>query len=321
MLEILIILALILISAIYAGGETGVYCLNRVRLRRLENEGHPRALSLARMVRHRQHFVAMMLGALTLTRFASSAVTTAFFVRLALPAPDLLAAVFLTPLTLLLGEILPKALFARHANTLMYRLVPVMRLSYVVFWPLALLLQGIMRVFAVAFGREEYDAVGLVTTARLSHFLGESRRQGGISAQQGHIAQNIMDLKKVRLGRVMTPLPSIDMIPRDITPEALRERAKATRYSRLPVYEGERANVVGILVLLDYLADNEPSNFAKFIREPIRLLAGLPIDEALLGLRRARQRVAMVTDEQGRAVGIITIKDLVEEIVGDLKEW
>jgi putative hemolysin len=322
MTEVLIILGLILISAFSAGAETGAYCLNRIRLRLRESQGDWRAVRLAALLRDRHRFVATMLGATNLTRYAATAVATYSFAALAVRHPDLVATACLTPVTLLLGEILPKALFATHANTLMYRLTLPIRLTAVLLWPLATVLVAVMELFSAILGREEADGMGILTTARLSYFLAEGRRGGAITEEQDRIARNILEIQKRPVERAMVPLEKVDMIPLDITPAELRRHAAGTHYARLPVYERERAHIVGVLVLLEFLwAEPEPASIADCVRPAARLAAGLPIDEALLALRRARQPMGIVTDESGRAVGLVTIKDLVEEIVGELKEW
>ena len=161
-----------------------------------------------------------------------------------------------------------------------------------------------------------------MTTARLNYFFDIGHREGTLTEAQGRMARNVMEIKKLRLDKVMVHLEAADMIPLDIAPAELRRRAAATHFARLPVYEEERSYVVGVLVLLDFLiAEQEAPNIGRFIRAPVRLRADLAIDDALLRLRRARQPMGIVIGEHGRAIGIVTLKDLVEEIVGELKEW
>ena len=331
MIYILLVLLLIVISAVYAGGETGIYCINRIRLRQKESKGDRRAVKLDRMMHDRVRLVAIMLGALTVTRYATSAITTAFFVALGLGHPnmtvvvrhpDLIAVIVLTPLTLIAGEILPKAIFAAHADFLMYWMTPLIRVTEIILWPLLVPIRAIMRLVSAIFGRDDADPMEMLTAARLNYFLGESRREGTITEAQGRIAQNIMDLKQVRVGRVMTPLAQLDMVPVGITPAEMRERARATRFARLPVYDGDRWNVGGVMLVIEYLATEDPNAIpADYILPSVWLKQDVSIDDALLQLRRAKQRMAIVIDDELRALGVVTIKDLVEEIVGDLKEW
>jgi len=322
MAEVLAILMLVLVSAFYNGAETGAYCINRIRLRLRQSEGDRRAVRLAALLHDRQRFVATMLCGTNLALYGATAIATASLAALAVPHPDLIAVACLTPVTLLLGDILPKALFATHANTLMYRLTLPVRATSFLLWPLATVLKGIMELFSAVLGREEVEAMGTLTTARLSYFLDESHREGAITEAQGRMARNIMEIKKRRVDRVMVLLDEVDMIPLDISPEELRRHAAATHYARLPVYEEERSYVIGVLVLLDYLtAEPPPEGVGRYVRPPVRLAASLSIDDALLRLRRARQPMGIVINEHGRALGIVTLKDLVEEIVGELKEW
>jgi len=322
MVEAWLAFALVLLSAFFAGAETGAYCLNRLQLRLRSDVGDRGALRLDSMLSDRQRFVATMLGGTNLAHYGASAFATAFFHALGTPHPDLVATACVSPLLLVIGEIFPKALFAAHADSLMYRLASPLRAAEVLLWPLATLLKAIMAAFNLILGREETEGLDILTTARLRYFLDEGQRSGAISDEQGRIARNILEFKQIPLGKVMVPLELVEMMPLQTTPAELRQRAATTSYARLPIYDRERTNIVGILVLLEFLtAEPEPEAIAGHLRPPVRLSASLPIDEALLQMQRARQPMVVVVDEEGRAVGVATMKDLLEEVVGELREW
>ena len=119
----------------------------------------------------------------------------------------------------------------------------------------------------------------------------------------------------------MIPLEEVTMVPDTVGPETLKDIARAKKFSRIPVYQRERSKVVGILTLLDFLREDK-KEVKPFVKPTVYLEASLPVDDALLRLRHSKQRMGIVTDgKDGRAVGIITIKDLVEEVVGELSVW
>jgi putative hemolysin len=118
----------------------------------------------------------------------------------------------------------------------------------------------------------------------------------------------------------MVPLPQVAMAERGAERADLLELLRERRFSRIPVYEGQRANVVGMVNILD-VASAPEAGIARIMREPLKLPRWTSVADALWTLRQARQQLAVVVDPAGRAVGIVTVKDLVEEIVGELEAW
>src|SRR3989338_6107651 len=130
-----------------------------------------------------------------------------------------------------------------------------------------------------------------------------------------------MAMGQTPVGKVMIPLEEVTMVSDTVGPETLKAIARAKKFSRIPVYQRERSKVVGILTLLDFLREDK-KEVKPFVNPPVFLEASLPVDDALLRLRHSKQRMGIVTDgKDGRAVGIITIKDLVEEVVVELSLW
>jgi len=323
MSEVLLTLLFVILSAFYAGVETGAYRLNRLRLRLRASEGDLRAARLQRLLRDPQMFVATMLSGTNLTRYGASAFATAFFTRIGVSRAEIAATAVLTPVALVLGEILPKAFFAIRANTVLYRLTWPIRATAFLTWPLSMALKGIMFLFTAMMGREEAQVTaGRLTARRIRYFLSEGRVDGALSEDQGRMARNIMKLSETDVSSVMAPLPTVQLIERSSTGEEVRAAARTVTHSRLPVYDGQPENVVGVVVLLEFLcAEDDPDSLEGFIREPGRLRPDQGIESALRQLRRGRQHMGIVTDADGRAIGIVTLKDLVEEIVGELEEW
>ncbi len=321
--EVLLTLLFVVISAFYAGVETGAYRLNRLRLRLRASEGDARATRLQKLLRDPQMFVATMLSGTNLTRYGASAFATAFFTNIGVSRAEIAATAALTPIALVLGEILPKAFFAIRANTVLYRLTWPLRATILLTWPLSMALKGVMFLFTALMGRDDDQlAAGRITARRIRYFLSEGRVDGAVSEDQGRIAHNIMKLRETDVSSVMTPLPTVQSVEQSSTGDDVRAAARTVAHSRLPVYEGQPENIVGVVVLLELLcAENDPDSLEGFIREPGRLQPRQGIESALRQLRRGRQHMGIVTDADGRAIGIVTLKDLVEEIVGELEEW
>ncbi len=179
---------------------------------------------------------------------------------------------------------------------------------------------GVMAALNRLFGKPPEPAWAL-SPQRLQYFLTEGAREGVLSAQQNKIAGNIMRLATVKVRDVMIPLDQVCMVPLTADPEAVRLAASERAHSRLPVYDGDRANIRGVLNLIDFLAAEGRPVVAELVRPLIRISQDLSIDLALIQLQRRRQVMAAVVDESDRALGLATVKDMVEEVVGELHEW
>ena len=143
-----------------------------------------------------------------------------------------------------------------------------------------------------------------------------------LSGFQRTVAENILRLRSLDVAQVMTPLADAVMVPETASHRDLLKAFGAHRYSRIPVYREGRERVVGVINVIDVASiEREPPPTAELAREVLSLRKGTSVADALWALRQARQQFAVVTDAEGRALGIATVKDLVEEIVGELEAW
>jgi len=305
----------------FSGMETGVYSLNRIRLRFRAQEGRRDAARVARMIRDPQMLVCTTLAGTNLATYLTSAIVT-FLLAKALPGDyaELATTFLVAPFLLVFAEALPKSLFHAHADKLVYALSWPLRLAWWVLMPASLPLRGVVFVISRLL-RKPPEPAWAMSEQRLQHFLTEGAREGVLSAQQDAIARNILRLSGVRVGQVMVPLDQVKMVPAEASFDELRDVAAQGHFSRLPVYEGERRKVVGAVNLIDLLCSACDRNVARHVRPLPRVAPEMPIDQALVQLQKQRKMMAVVADGEGRAVGIITVKDLVEEVVGELREW
>jgi len=233
---------------------------------------------------------------------------------------ELTATIVLAPILLVFAEALPKSLFQAHANGLVYPLSWPLQLAYWALLPLSSILRAVTYAASRLAGEPSRRSWEL-SEQRLHYFFSESAREGVLSAQQNVMARNIMKLPDVRVRDVLIPLDDIIMVPLDGSFDDLRRAAMQRPHTRLLVYEGQRDRIAGAVNLIDFLcADKEPS-VAEMVRSLPRICSELPIDEALVELQKARQAMGVVVDAGDQALGIVTVKDLVEGVVGELHEW
>ena len=320
MVAILLIILFMLLAAFFAGAETGAYRLNRVRLRQRAQAGSQAARLLQSTVADMEEFVCMTLAGTNISVYAATlvcAVTLSAHFTTHLAA-EFISTLVLAPLFLIFAEVLPKSLFQALPNFLMRWASPLLWALHILLWPVVKLLHGMVVYWRWLLGGRVAAHRPVVTSQYLSFFLSEGKQEGVITAQQDMMVRNIMQFGTRPVRRAMIPLARVHMMPVDASgPDALEVIAQHN-HSRLPVYDGAQNNVAGILLVLDYLCNGQEADIRKLMRPVIFLQAGLPLDDAFRLLQRTGQTMGIVVDARDRAIGMVTMGDLLQEIFGTL---
>ncbi len=323
MLGYLLVGLFILFSFFYSGAETGVYCINRIRLRYKANRGLWAAKTIYRLLEDSQALVCTILVGNNIVNY----IATAFFIvalenTFSPHKAELLTTLILTPFILVFGELLPKSIFQERANSLLFRLAPILDVSSYIFKPAVVLLAKVNRIPQLFFKDVGRTRNPFFSPQRLGYFLSEGTEEGVVTPYQNLMARNIMNLGQMALKSVMIPLKDVALIPVTISGPCLTNIARSRKFSRFPVYENQESNIIGIINLFDFLSTNgSRPDVRGIIRGAAYLDSNMPIDDALLKLQQSKQHMGIVIDQNKKAVGIVTIKDLVEEIVGELAVW
>jgi len=177
---------------------------------------------------------------------------------------------------------------------------------------------ALARAFRVAIPEGDDD---VLPRARMHRLLREGAVRGGLTSFQRDTIERILSLSRVTVERVMVPLARAATVPADISREDFLRIARMAHFSRLPVWRGQVGNMVGVVTVFEVLTDAQERPISAHARPTLALPASETVPAALLKLQQAHQFMAIVNDKRGRCVGILTLKDLVEEIVGDLESW
>lgn len=313
-------------SALFSGAETGVYCLNRVRLRVASEEGRVDARRLERLMRHPEKLVITTLLGTNVADYVLTACATALLLHVQAwhSVAEVLATLLVTPLILVFGGVIPKDWFRQHSNRLMMRLVWPLLIamraaeSVGVVWLLRTLTRRLLRWLDPQRAQREGD---LLPRTRTLHLLREGAVRGGLTTIQRDLIERVLTISEVRIGQVMVPRARAATVSRDIGREDFLRIARMAHFSRFPVYEGDPRNVVGTVNVYDVFNDEARRDVVTHVRPAVFLKAYESVSMALMELQRRRETMAVVQDRTGQCVGVLTIKDLVEEIVGDLEAW
>ena len=318
----LLILVFIAWAGFYAGVETGVYCLNRVRLRWRVSQGWRSARVLDSLLATPRRLISTTLVGHNLGVYIASVLLTGLlFARGLGTNSGLVATLILSPFLLVLAEAAPKTIFERKADTFLYRLAPLVHFSFLLFLPATVILRGISVLVECVLGRRGREGNPVFDPRHLPYFLAEGREEGILSSYQKQMADRIMKLDYSSVERAMVPLEKVAMIPEGISHEDFLDFAREKQFSRFPVFaEENRERIVGVVHILDVISEGrKQEGVTTLARRPQFVKADTPIDEALAQLGRARRPLGVITGPEGKAIGIVTLQGLVEEVVGDLE--
>jgi CBS domain containing-hemolysin-like protein len=318
-LPLLCYAAIVFLSAICSGAEIGMYSLSRPRLEAECAQGHRTARVMRSLVRTPAWMLATLLVWNNFSHQASSLVGAWMLAPLAI-APsvqELAITAVVTPPMLLLGELFPKDLFRRKPHTLFGLIAPLLYVMRSLVAVLAFPLQILSSLLSRLFGADQSELTRVQGREAVIELLRE--RESELSPQVEKLARNVLDLRSRRVGRVMVPWKKVETVSVDLGLPELRRRASQSSFARHPVVDAGGA-VKGYVHQLEVLAAGPGVALAGLLRPLLALDPDTPLDRALARLRSSGQRAALV-GTPARPLGWVTLKDLVEEISGELVRW
>ena len=309
------------LRALYAGLETGVYVLNKVRLDLRAGGGSRPARHIRAMLEKPNNLLAVLLIGTNLAGYlATFAITMMFLQAGAGGRTQWYTVAAATPVLFIFGESVPKNVFQRLGETLVYRCVGALRISSMVFNACGLspLVRGVawLLMRLTPGGRRRPPG----SRQSLSAIMTEGAASGVLTHSQTIMVDRVMHIGEVSLGDAMIPISRVAAVGRDVTREHLLSVLEKHSYSRLLVLD-DRGRAVGVLNIYDVLTDESVSRPADAMRPAPALPPDMSVTDALFRMQQANCEMGVVEDAKGFAAGIVTIKDLVEEIVGELEAW
>ncbi|MBI5865655.1 MAG: DUF21 domain-containing protein [Planctomycetes bacterium] len=317
----------VLASSFVSAVETGSYVLNRVRLRVLSEQGNARARALAHVMQRPEDLVVALLLANTLVDFLTSNCVLHLLRRGDASAhrAELFTTLIMTPIILVFGGVIPKDLFQREADRWMYPLAQPIRGAvllgrWVGIVPLMrVLTRALTRWIDPAQAQSDETGVPRMHVRRLLH---EGAARGGLTVFQRDTLDRVLNIAQVRVADVMVPRARAAIISLDIGRADFLRVARMAHFSRMPAHQpGDPRRIVGIINVHDVIADLETRPIREYAQPALCVQDGETVPAAMLKLQNSRQVMGVAVDGAGNCVGLFTMKDLVEEIVGGLEVW
>jgi putative hemolysin len=309
--------------AFFAGAETGLISLNRVRLRHEVERKHRRAIIINGFVENTER----LLGTTLLGTNLASVLVGVFASALAVHVCgrenvwiDLTAAIVASALLLVIGEIVPKTLFRHYAHRLCMSIADALNATAWVFAPLVALLGFLMRALVRLSGGAEAPRSFFVTREELKHLAREGEAGGALTTEEREMIHGVFDFPHKTIYDVMVPMVRTVIVAHDAPVPELLQTSQRTGFTRFPIREGDK--IVGIVNVYEILFDHtgrDGKTAGQLMQKPQFVLSTEPANRVLPVLRASRRPISIVVDPEGKHVGIVTIEDIVEEIVGDVE--
>lgn len=320
----MIIIVLIALSAIFSSAETAFLSTNRIRMRNLHEDGEKRAGLVLDMLEKQNKLISSLLVGNNIVNISASAIATKIATDVFQDAGVGIATGVMTLLILVFGEVIPKNVAAAHAENWAMVIAPFIRVVSIVLTPLVFLLTKLSD-FVVKFSKKyEDDDVPTITEDEFKLLVDVGQEEGVFDESESEMINSIMEFDEIVVKEIMVPrIDIVGLDGEDNINEALRLIIDGG-HSRIPVYEGSIDNIIGILYAKDIFAhlneDFEHLQVKTLIRNAYYIPETKKVDDLLEELRMKKVHMAIILDEYGGTSGLVTIEDLLEEIIGDIQD-
>ncbi|MEJ2720038.1 MAG: hemolysin family protein [bacterium] len=308
------------LSAFCAGAETAIIAADRIRLRHRARKGEKRARELLKFTENPEYFLSIVLVGTNLGVIGCTAAFTAIMVGVFGDSGTTVATIFLVPFLLVFEEIIPKAIFLYYADKLSVLSLYPLKLIGILFYPIIWFFSEFSNLLLRLFHGGPRGSRVKMTMQELLFHLQDSREAGLIAKDTMTLAARAVGLMDMRAADVMIALDNVEMVRDDLDSDEYRHAFAETRFTRLPVYHGKRSEVVGILSIRNLLKARHPYAEVPALESVYHVSTNTPIVEILVRMKNQGCHMAMVRDDAGTVVGMTTLEDILERLVGAISD-
>jgi len=313
--------ACLLATMFFSAAEMAFIAANRLRLRHAAEAGSGTAASYLEAFRQPERTLSTAMMGVTIAHIvASSTATWSLLPVLGKWAP-LVVTAGLTPVMLVFGEIIPKAIAREWSTTLILRLYWPLTWAATLLGPFVAVARLLVTATLRLVGARELDARAFVSREELKALLQLEPGEADVTTQEAEMIDKIFDLGDTTVREVMVPLVEVTMLPDTATPQEAIAVIHQRGFSRIPVYRQRQTDIVGVVAAMDLLSRGaQAASLDELKRVPYYVPETKRIDDLLREMQRARTHMAVVVDEYGGSTGVVTLEDVLEEIVGEIQD-
>ncbi|HSE05300.1 MAG TPA: hemolysin family protein [Methylomirabilota bacterium] len=311
----------LLVTALFSAAEMSFIAANRVRLRHMAEGGHRTAVRYLEAFRSPERLLSTAMMGVTIAHITASTVATWALIPVVGGAAALLVTAFLTPLMLVFGEVIPKAVARERATALILVLFPVVEVLGRVLTPLTWGANALVGWALALVGRQPSGIRQFVSREELKLLLQMEPEEADVTVTEAEMIDKIFDLGETAVREVMVPLVDVAALPETASPADAVQLIQERGFSRIPVFTDRVFNVVGVVTTMDLLNRGVDAPDLRALMRPATYVPETKrIDELLREMQKNRVQLSVVVDEYGGAVGIVTVEDIVEQVVGEIRD-
>ena len=315
---ILVLILLVAFSAYFSATETAFSSLNRIRLKNLASAGNRRAQLTYALSENYDELLSTILVGNNLVNIASTTISTLLFVKaLGDSAGPTVSTVVMTVVVLVFGEVSPKSLAKENAEAFAMISAPFIRILIVLLKPVNFLFTQLKKGLKKLVRSSPNHSV---TDSELLTIVEEAEQEGGIDKSESAMLRNVIEFDDIQAIEIMTPRVDVEAVPRDVTAKDAAALFRETGYSRLPVYEDTIDNIVGVIHEKDFYSSvwGQDKEVMSILKPAEFIPPSMNISNLMKLLQQKKSHMAVIVDEFGGTEGIVTLEDVIEELVGEI---
>jgi len=320
-LQLVILVLLLSASAFFSSAETALMTSNKLRIRNLAENGDKRAEKVLEITANTDKMLSAILIGNNIVNLSASALSTTLTLKLFGSSLVGVATGVLTFLILVFGEITPKNVASKNAEDMALKYIGIISILVIVLTPAIYIVNKVAGIVISLFIKNNDDN-NMVTEDELRAMVEVSHEDGVIEKEEKKMIVNVVDFGDTVAGDIMLPRVDMVMVSVESSYGEILKIFREERYTRIPVYEESPDNVIGILNVKDFLLIEDKENFSvkEHLREPLYTYEYKKTSSLMVDMRKTGANIVIVLDEYGTTVGLITLEDMLEEIVGEIRD-
>ncbi|RRJ13701.1 HlyC/CorC family transporter [Lachnoanaerobaculum orale] len=320
-IQLVIVIILLSASAFFSSAETALMTSNKLRMRNLAENGNKRAAKVLKVTENTDKMLSAILIGNNIVNLTASSISTALTLKIFGSKLVGIATGILTFLILVFGEITPKNVASKNAENMALSYIGVISFLVTLLTPVIFIVNTVAK-FVISIFNKNGDDNNAVTEEELRAMVEYSHEEGVIENEEKKMIVNVVDFGDTVAGDIMVPRVDMVMVDEKSSYEEILQVFREERYTRIPVYEETPDNVIGILNVKDFLLIEDKENFImkELLREPLYTYEYKKTSALMMDMRKTGANIVIVLDEYGITAGLITLEDMLEEIVGEIRD-
>ena len=320
-IQLVIVIILLSASAFFSSAETALMTSNKLKMRNLAENGDKRAAKVLKVTENTDKMLSAILIGNNIVNLTASSISTALTLKIFGSKLVGIATGILTFLILVFGEITPKNVASKNAEKMALVYIGVISFLVTLLTPVIFIVNTVAK-FVISIFNKNGDDNNAVTEEELRAMVEYSHEEGVIENEEKKMIVNVVDFGDTVAGDIMVPRVDMVMVDEKSSYEEILQVFREERYTRIPVYEETPDNVIGILNVKDFLLIEDKENFVmkELLREPLYTYEYKKTSALMMDMRKTGANIVIVLDEYGITAGLITLEDMLEEIVGEIRD-